>query len=77
MRSGDSEESVYSYSPIGVNATLHCAVNSTNLLWGVDMLHFDVDILEFKRNLLETTYYNIRKNHGISCDCVWPHKEKQ
>ena len=39
---GDGEEFVY--SPIGVNATLHCAVNSTNLLWVIDMRNFDVNI---------------------------------
>ena len=39
---GDGEEFVY--FPVGVNATLHCAVNNTNLLWVVDMLNFDVDI---------------------------------
>ena len=42
MRPGVGEESVY--SPVGVNATLHCAVNNTNLLWVVDMLNFDMDI---------------------------------
>ena len=31
---GDSEEHVY--SPVNVNATLHCAVNNTNLNWDVD-----------------------------------------
>ena len=31
---GDGEEFVY--SPVGVNATLHCAVNSTILAWSID-----------------------------------------
>ena len=31
---GDGEEFVY--SPVGVNATLHCAVNSTILTWSID-----------------------------------------
>ena len=52
MRPGDGEESVYSYSPIGVNTTLHCAVNSTNLLWVVDMLHFDVDIERIQKEFI-------------------------
>ena len=37
---GDCEEFVY--SPVGVNATLHCAVNSTILTWFIDgTLTFD------------------------------------
>ena len=39
---GDGEEHVY--SPVGVNATLHCAVNNTNLEWDVDGLAFDSDV---------------------------------
>ena len=31
---GDGEEFVY--SPVGINATLHCAVNSTILAWFID-----------------------------------------
>ena len=31
---GDGEEFVY--SPVGVNATLHCAVNSSILAWFID-----------------------------------------
>ena len=31
---GDGEEFVY--SPVGVNATLNCAVNSTILTWSID-----------------------------------------
>ena len=34
VRPGDGEEFVY--SPFNVNATLHCAVNNTNLVWVVD-----------------------------------------
>ena len=29
------------YSPLNVNATLHCAVNNTNLFWEVDGLALD------------------------------------
>ena len=29
------------YSPVNVNATLHCAVNNTNLAWEVDGLALD------------------------------------
>ena len=39
MRPGDGEEFVY--SPVNVNATLHCAVNNTNLAWDVDGLSLD------------------------------------
>ena len=49
VRPGDGEEFVY--SPFGVNATLYCAVNNTNLLWVVDMLNFDVDIERESLNL--------------------------
>ena len=40
VRPGDSEEFVY--SPVGVNATLHCVVNNTNLSWLVARLNFNV-----------------------------------
>ena len=36
---GDGEEFVY--FPVGVNATLHCAVNNTNLAWVIDGLSLD------------------------------------
>ena len=36
---GDGEEHVY--FPVNVNATLHCAVNNTNLEWVVDGLALD------------------------------------
>ena len=39
MRPGDGEEFVY--SPVNVNATLHCAVNNTNLAWEVDGLELN------------------------------------
>ena len=29
------------YSPVDVNATFHCAVNNTHILWVVNMLAFD------------------------------------
>ena len=29
------------YFPVGVNATFHCAVNNTHIVWVVDMLVFD------------------------------------
>ena len=28
------------YSPVEVNATIHCTVNNTNLFWGIDELSF-------------------------------------
>ena len=46
---GDGEEFVY--SPVEVNATIHCAVNNTMLAWEVDGLNFDND---FKRNGLHS-----------------------
>ena len=39
---GDGEEFVY--SPVNVNATLHCAVNNTILEWDVDGLTLDSDV---------------------------------
>ena len=43
VRPGDGEEHVY--SPVNVNATLHCysTVNNTHLEWDVDGLAFDSD----------------------------------
>ena len=38
VRPGDGEEFVF--SPVEVNATIHCAVNNTNLFWDVDHLSF-------------------------------------
>ena len=40
VRPGDGENFVY--SPVGVNVTLHCAVNDTKLSWVVDGLNFNV-----------------------------------
>ena len=42
MRPGDGEEHVY--SPVNVNATLHCAVNNTILEWDVDGITLDSPI---------------------------------
>ena len=42
MRPGDGEEFVY--SPVNVNATLHCAVNNTILVWEVDGATLDSSI---------------------------------
>ena len=39
VRPGDGEH--YVYSPVDVNATLHCAVNNTLLSWNVDGFNFD------------------------------------
>ena len=30
------------YSPVGVNATIYCAVNNTILFWNIDMLFFAI-----------------------------------
>ena len=49
VRPGDGEEFVY--SPVDINATLHCAVNNTNLFWIIDGLNFDIEIA---RNLLHS-----------------------
>ena len=38
VRPGNGKEFVY--SPVDVNVTLHCAVNSMELLWEVDDLNF-------------------------------------
>ena len=38
-RPGDGEDFVY--SPVDVNATFHCAVNNSHILWVVSMLAFD------------------------------------
>ena len=42
VRPGVGEEFVY--SPIEVNATIHCAVNNTNLVWNVDGLATDSEV---------------------------------
>ena len=55
---GDGEELVY--SPVEVNATIHCSVNNTMLAWEVDGLNFDN---EFKRNELHSR--GIFKNEPI------------
>ena len=51
---GDGEEFVY--SPIGVNATRHCAVNNTNLEWEISGFnfasHFDKNHLQ-SRNIFQ------------------------
>ena len=47
VRPGDGEEFVY--SPVEINATIHCAIDSTMLAWEVDGLNFDS---EFKRDEL-------------------------
>ena len=39
---GDGEEFVY--SPVGINATIHCALNSTILGWAI---HIDNQVLSF------------------------------
>ena len=49
MRPGDGEEFVY--SPVGVNTTLHCAVNNSNLEWEVDGFNFES---HFDRNHLQS-----------------------
>ena len=48
VRPGGGEEFVY--SPVNVNATLHCAVNNTNLEWEVDGLAFDSDVQRSQLN---------------------------
>ena len=49
VRPGDGEEFVY--SPVGVNATLHCAVNNTDLEWEIDGFNFES---LFDRNHLQS-----------------------
>ena len=39
VKPGDGEEVVH--SPIGVNATLHCAVNNTNIAWSINAMTYD------------------------------------
>ena len=39
---GGGEDFVY--SPVDVNATFYCAVNSSNVLWVVNMLAFDSNL---------------------------------
>ena len=48
VRPGDGDE--FEYSPVNVNATLHCAVNNTNLEWEVDGLAFDSDVQRSQLN---------------------------
>ena len=42
VRPGEGKEFVY--SPVEVNATIHCAVNNTNLGWEVDDLILDSEL---------------------------------
>ena len=49
VRTGDGEEFVY--SPVNINATLHCAVNNTNLVWVVDGLALDHPVQGTQLNL--------------------------
>ena len=49
VRPGDGEQFVY--SPVDVNATLHCAVNNTFLSWDVDGFNIDH---AFGRHLLNS-----------------------
>ena len=48
VRPGDGEEFVY--SPVNVNATLHCVVNNTNLEWDADGLAFVSDVQRAQLN---------------------------
>ena len=41
IRPGDGEEFVY--SPVEINATIHCAVNNTFLYWIVDEVNLDIE----------------------------------
>ena len=42
MRPGDGEE--FLYSPVNVNAIIHCAVNNTNLAWEIDGFALDSSV---------------------------------
>ena len=56
VRPGDGEEFVY--SPFGINATLNCIVNNTNLAWIVDMFRFEVELegdLLYSRGISQTS----------------------
>ena len=48
VRPGDGNEHVY--FSVGVNATLHCAVNNTNLAWDVDGLALDSSVQGLQLN---------------------------
>ena len=57
VRPGDGE--LFVYSPVDVNATLHCAVNNTFLSWIVDRFSFDNSVREGilnSRRIFHTTY---------------------
>ena len=57
VRPGDGEQFVY--SPIDINATLHCAVNNTILSWDVDRIAFDNSVREGilnSRRVFHTTH---------------------
>ena len=62
VRPGDGED--FAYSPVGVNATLHCTVNNTNLFWVVDGLNFD---REFSGAILHSRgiYQRLTTSQGI------------
>ena len=48
VRPGDGNEHVY--FSVGVNATLHCTVNNTNLAWDVDGLALDSSVQGLQLN---------------------------
>ena len=56
VRPGEGEEFVY--TPVEINATIHCAVNSTFLYWIVDEFNFDIEhtrAVLHSRGIFQTT----------------------
>ena len=56
---GDGEEFVY--SPVGVNATIYCAVNSTILKWTIHVGDSDLTFSNHAENLTYRFTRNISK----------------
>ena len=69
VRPGDGNEHVY--SPLNVNATLHCTVNNINLAWEVDELVLDSDVqgpLLNSRGIFQSG--PIVPSDGVTSSCV-------
>ena len=52
VRPGDGEQFVY--SPVDVNATLHCAVNNTYMSWIIDQLSFEINDNSYRGRLIKS-----------------------
>ena len=66
MRPGDGEDFVYSL--VDVNATLHCAVNNTYLLWVVDGIF---PTSEVHRRIFDHSKLELGHHQKVGQHLVW------